>query len=65
MASNFQTFGTSVPRKNYNYTRKKIVLTVGWINYGTGKYFSEALIHTSNNPKHDKRLFIELRIEYM
>ena len=31
----------------------------------TGKSFSEALIFASTNPKHDKRLFIELRVQYM
>ena len=32
---------------------------------GTGKYFSEALILASTNPQYDKRLFIELRVQYM
>ena len=31
----------------------------------TGKSFSEALILTSTNPQYDKRLFIELRVQYM
>ena len=31
----------------------------------TGKSFSEALILVSANPQHDKRLFIELRVQYM
>ena len=31
----------------------------------TGKSFSEALILTLTNPKYDKRLFIELRVQYM
>ena len=31
----------------------------------TGKYFSEALILASTNPQYDKRLFIELQIQYM
>ena len=31
----------------------------------TGKSFSEALILASTNPKYDKRLFIELRVQYM
>ena len=31
----------------------------------TGKSFSEALILASTNPQYDKRLFIELRIQYM
>ena len=30
-----------------------------------GKSFSEALILASNNPQHDKRLFIELQVQYM
>ena len=32
---------------------------------GTGKSFSEALILASTNPQYDKRLFIELRVQYM
>ena len=28
----------------------------------TGKYFSEALILASTNPKYDKRLFIKLQV---
>ena len=31
----------------------------------TGKSFSEALIFASTNPKYDKRLFIELPVQYM
>ena len=31
----------------------------------TGRYLSEALILVSTNPKYDKRLFIELPVEYM
>ena len=31
----------------------------------TGKSFSEALILVSTNPKYDKRLFIELQVQYM
>ena len=31
----------------------------------TGKYFPEALILASTNPQYDKRLFIELRVQYM
>ena len=31
----------------------------------TGKSFSEALILASTNPQYDKRLFIELQIQYM
>ena len=30
----------------------------------TGKSFAEALILALANPKHDKRLFIELRVQY-
>ena len=32
---------------------------------GTGKYFSDALILASTNPQYDKRLFIELQVQYM
>ena len=31
----------------------------------TGKSFSEALILASTNPQYDKRLFIELPVQYM
>ena len=31
----------------------------------TGKSFSEALILASTNPQYDKRLFIDLRVQYM
>ena len=30
----------------------------------TGKYLSEALILASTNPKYDKKLFIESRVQY-
>ena len=40
-----------------------------WISYNqlavTGKSFSEALILASTNLQYDKRLFIELRVQYM
>ena len=32
---------------------------------GTGKSLSEVFILVSTNPKYDKRLFIELRVQYM
>ena len=32
---------------------------------GTGKSFSEALILASTNPQYDRRLLIELRVQYM
>ena len=31
----------------------------------TGKSFSEALIFASTNPQYDKRLFIEIQVQYM
>ena len=31
----------------------------------TGKSFSEALIHATTNPQYDKRLFIDLPVQYM
>ena len=31
----------------------------------TGKSFSEALILASTNPQYDRRLFIELQVQYM
>ena len=32
---------------------------------GTGKTFSEALILGSTNPQYDRRLFIDLQVQYM
>ena len=47
-----------------------IVTLIWYIRYslhflGTGKSLSEALFLASTNPQYDKRLFIELRGEYM
>ena len=33
--------------------------------FRTGKSFSEALILASTNPKHDKKFFIDLPVQYM
>ena len=35
------------------------------VDFGTGKSLSEALILAATNPQYVKRLFIELRIQYM
>ena len=32
---------------------------------GTGKYLSEALIFPSTNPQYDRKIFIELQVQYM
>ena len=37
----------------------------GKFNLDTGKFFSEALIVGSTNPKYDKRLFIDLPVQQM
>ena len=34
-------------------------------NFFTGKSFSEALILATTNPQYDKRLFIELLVQYL
>jgi hypothetical protein len=42
--------------------------TCFWSTYDclcTGKSLSEALIFASTNPQNDKRLFIELQVQYM
>ena len=39
--------------------------TVYFCIFVTGKSFSEELFLTSTNPQYDKRLFIELRVQYM
>ena len=44
----------------YDLTRNSIVN-----NFFTGKSFSEALILGSTNPQHDRRLSIDLRVQYM
>ena len=33
--------------------------------FATGKSLSEALFFASTNPQYDKRLFIELQVQYM
>ena len=38
---------------------------VWWFDLITGKSFSEALIIASTNPQYDKRLLIELPVQYM
>ena len=42
-------------------------LLIGYVIIGscTGKSFSEALILTSTSPQNDKRLFVELQVQYM
>ena len=35
------------------------------VSSSTGKSFSEALIFGSTNPQYDRRLFIDLRVQYM
>ena len=34
------------------------------VDFGTGKSLSEALILGSTNPQYDKRLFIDLPVQY-
>ena len=41
------------------------VVGIGISNYCTGKSFSEALFVASTNPQYEKRLFIELQVQYM
>jgi hypothetical protein len=46
--------------------KEKFIIT--WImkkGMCTGKSFSEALILALTNPQYDKRLFIELQVQYM
>ena len=44
-------------KKSWNITVKSLGIT--------GKSFSEAIVFASTNPKYDKRLFIELQVQYM
>ena len=46
-------------RATYGATKGKICYEV------TGKSFSEALVLASTKPKYDKRLFIDLQVQYM
>ena len=56
--------------RNYSFHNEKKVFGF-WVSIGektflvTGKSFSEALILASTNPQCDKRLFIELHVQYM
>ena len=43
----------------------KVLKKVRTSEEDTGKYLSEALILALTNPQYDKRLFIELRVQYM
>ena len=47
------------------YDRCNLFSFVWYLAYYTGKSFSEALILASTNPQYDKRLFIELQVQYM
>ena len=53
----------------FNRKKKKLgehkVITMKQQFIGTGKSFSEALILASTNPQYNKRLFIELQVQYM
>ena len=42
-----------------------MLLLKNFCAFFTGKFFSEALILASTNPKYDKRLFVELPVQYM
>ena len=43
----------------------KEIMIVSQTDVHTGKSFSEVLTLASTNPQYDKRLFIELRVQYM
>ena len=49
-------------KKNANESKDE---TNGQTKKDTGKSFSEALILASTNPQYDKRLFIDLPVQYM
>ena len=53
----------------YQFMRGKIQYTIRFLYNAkicsTGKSFSEALILASTNPQYDKRLPIELQVQYM
>ena len=44
---------------------KKLIIPIKNPKFYTGKSKSEAFILTSNNPIYDKRLFIDLPVQYM
>ena len=55
-----------VYKPNTNSTQIELELNlIGYDRCLTGKSFSEALILASTNPQYDKRLFIELHVQYM
>ena len=43
----------------------KLCKDVPYLIKFTGTFFSEALILASSNPQYDKKLFIELQVQYM
>ena len=45
-------------------SKKSLNITVKSLGI-TGKSFSEALILASTNPQYDKRVFMELRVQYI
>ena len=54
------TLGSEISNLDTSY----LIVFANWL-FSTGKSFSEALILASTNPQYDKRLFIELRVQYM
>ena len=56
-------------KKKSNLILKHLHIIIIYLNlkflHITGKSFSEALILASTNPKYDKRLFIDLPVQYM
>ena len=55
MTSNFVGFNFACKNMNSRYILVEL----------TGKSFSEALILASTNPQYDKRLFIDLPVQYL
>ena len=58
------TLPPKVPALNVNVSLRPKLKNFVQISH-TGKYISEALILASTNPQYDKRLFIELQVQYM
>ena len=53
-----------MPVKRKVEISQNFVAVIEYMNF-TGKSFSEALILTSTDPQYDKRLFLDLLVQYM
>ena len=52
-------------RKCFSFMCQSLLSNVCFIKIRTGKSLSKALILGSTNPQYDKRLFIDLQVQYI